>query len=254
MTAPLLQLQNIYKSYGDNPVLRDVSLQVSSGEVIVILGPSGCGKSTLLRCLNGLEDIQSGKMLFITPPSEKRWELAKASSKIGMVFQSYHLFPHMTVLENILLGPLKVQKRNKNEALKQAEQLLRKVGLLEKKDAYPRELSGGQQQRIAIVRTLCMNPEVILFDEVTAALDPEMVKEVLEVIMSLAKQGMTMLIVTHEMGFAKAVADRIIFMDEGEICETGDPTTFFHISTNRTCTTFLNQFFYIETVKGRDII
>ncbi len=138
-------------------------------------------------------------------------------------------FPHMTVLENILLGPLKVQKRNKNEALKQAEQLLRKVGLLEKKDAYPRELSGGQQQRIAIVRTLCMNPEVILFDEVTAALDPEMVKEVLEVIMSLAKQGMTMLIVTHEMGFAKAVADRIIFMDEGEICETGDPTTFFHI-------------------------
>lgn len=146
-----------------------------------------------------------------------------------MVFQSYHLFPHMTVLENILLGPLKVQKRNKNEALKQAEQLLRKVGLLEKKDAYPRELSGGQQQRIAIVRTLCMNPEVILFDEVTAALDPEMVKEVLEVIMSLAKQGMTMLIVTHEMGFAKAVADRIIFMDEGEICETGDPTTFSHL-------------------------
>ena len=133
MTAPLLQLQNIYKSYDDNPVLRDVSLQVSSGEVIVILGPSGCGKSTLLRCLNGLEDIQSGKMLFITPPSEKRWELAKTSSKIGMVFQSYHLFPHMTVLENILLGPLKVQKRNKNEALKQAEQLLRKVGLLEKK-------------------------------------------------------------------------------------------------------------------------
>ncbi|RAS93500.1 glutamine ABC transporter ATP-binding protein [Bacillus cereus] len=255
MTAPLLQLQSIYKSYGDNPVLRDVSLQVSSGEVIVILGPSGCGKSTLLRCLNGLEDIQSGKMLFHNAPLSKNdgnWQ--KLRQKIGMVFQSYHLFPHMTVLENILLGPLKVQKRNKNEALKQAEQLLRKVGLLEKKDAYPRELSGGQQQRIAIVRTLCMNPEVILFDEVTAALDPEMVKEVLEVIMNLAKQGMTMLIVTHEMGFAKAVADRIIFMDEGKICETGDPTTFFTSPQTERAQHFLNQFFYIETVKGRDII
>ena len=244
MTAPLLQLQNIYKSYGDNPVLRDVSLQVSSGEVIVILGPSGCGKSTLLRCLNGLEDIQSGKCFFITPPSEKRWELAKASSKIGMVFSKLSFISSHDCSRKYFTRSSKSTKRNKNEALKQAEQLLRKVGLLEKKDAYPRELSGGQQQRIAIVRTLCMNPEVILFDEVTAALDPEMVKEVLEVIMSLAKQGMTMLIVTHEMGFAKAVADRIIFMDEGEICETGDPTTFSHLHKQNVHNIFKSIFLY----------
>lgn len=255
MTAPLLELQNVSKSYDDQPVLKGIDLQVASGEVIVILGPSGCGKSTLLRCLNGLEEIQNGQMLFHNKPlpnNDASWQ--KLRQTIGMVFQSYHLFPHMTVLENILLGPVKVQKRNKAEVLKQAESLLEKVGLLEKKNAYPRQLSGGQQQRIAIVRTLCMNPELILFDEVTAALDPEMVKEVLDVMVGLAKQGMTMLIVTHEIGFARAVADRIIFMDEGKICETSDPQTFFTSPQTERAKRFLNQFFYIETVKGRDII
>ncbi|HWR29468.1 MAG TPA: amino acid ABC transporter ATP-binding protein, partial [Negativicutes bacterium] len=207
----LLEIQELHKEYDGVKVLDGISLNVHSGEVVVVLGPSGCGKSTLLRCLNGLESIQGGDIKFheYSIVGEKAdWQ--KIRQKIGMLFQNYDLFPHMTVLENILLGPTKVQNREREEAQRQAEQLLERVGLLDRKDAWPRQLSGGQKQRIAIVRALCMNPEIMLFDEVTAALDPEMVREVLDVILGLAKQGMTMVIVTHEMGFAQAVADRIV--------------------------------------------
>lgn len=224
----LLDIQGLTKQFGDRKVLEGIDLQVKRGEVIVVLGPSGCGKSTLLRCLNGLESIQGGSISYggrnLTGP-DTDWR--EVRQHIGMVFQSYELFPHMTVIDNILLGPLKVQKRDKKEALLQAEQLLDRVGLLDRKLAYPRELSGGQKQRIAIVRALCMNPDMMLFDEVTASLDPEMVREVLDVIRGLAKQGMTMVIVTHEMGFAKSVGDRIVFMDQGRIREIASPEQFF---------------------------
>ncbi|WNS40952.1 amino acid ABC transporter ATP-binding protein [Paenibacillus sp. MMS20-IR301] len=231
----LLEIKDLQKSFGDRLVLDGIDLQVSRGEVTVILGPSGCGKSTLLRCLNGLEPVQGGKIGYrgqdLARPDTDWREIRQ---HIGMVFQNYELFPHMTVLDNILLGPLKVQKREAKEAQQQAEQLLDRVGLLDRKDAYPRQLSGGQKQRIAIVRALCMNPEIMLFDEVTASLDPEMVREVLDVILGLAGQGMTMIIVTHEMGFAKSVGDRIVFMDQGRICETAEPQQFFtHPSTER---------------------
>ena len=215
------------------------------GVHVKYIGPSGCGKSTLLRCLNGLEKIQGGDIKFKdTSLTDKNANWQEIHEKIGMVFQNYELFPHMTVIENILLGPLKVQKRDKAEALAQAEQLLERVGLLDRKDSYPRQLSGGQKQRIAIVRALCMNPEIILFDEVTASLDPEMVREVLDVILGLAKQGMTMVIVTHEMGFAKSVADRIIFMDNGEICEESKPNEFFTNPKTERAKHFLNIFQY----------
>ncbi|SEF69274.1 amino acid ABC transporter ATP-binding protein [Paenibacillus sp. UNC499MF] len=253
MGEALLQLRQVEKSFDGHRVLKSIDLDVAPGEVVVILGPSGCGKSTLLRCLNGLEPIQGGTLLFKgEDPSAGKVPWRAARQKIGMVFQSYHLFPHMTVLDNILLGPLKVQKRSRREAAADAEKLLARVGLLDKKNAYPRQLSGGQQQRIAIVRALCMQPEVMLFDEVTAALDPEMVKEVLEVMLDLAREGMTMLIVTHEMRFAQAVADRIVFMDEGEIRETGTPDTFFNSPQSGRAKQFLNQFFELETGKGRE--
>lgn len=242
----LLKVQDLYKEFDNKEILKGVSLELHKGEVMVILGPSGCGKSTLLRCLNGLENIKGGDIEFkdsSVTAKNTNWQAIR--EKIGMVFQSYDLFPHMTVIENILLGPLKVQKRNKAEALAQAEQLLERVGLLDRKDAYPRQLSGGQKQRIAIVRALCMNPEIMLFDEVTASLDPEMVREVLEVILSLAKQGMTMVIVTHEMGFAESVADRIIFMDEGKICEaSSNPKEFFTTPSTERAKQFLNIFQY----------
>ncbi|MEY9094192.1 amino acid ABC transporter ATP-binding protein [Paenibacillus sp. RC84] len=253
MGEALLQLRQVEKSFDGHRVLKRIDLDVALGEVVVILGPSGCGKSTLLRCLNGLEPIQGGTLLFKGEDlnaGKVPWRVTR--QKIGMVFQSYHLFPHMTVLDNILLGPLKVQKRSRREAAADAEKLLARVGLLDKKNAYPRQLSGGQQQRIAIVRALCMRPEVMLFDEVTAALDPEMVKEVLEVMLDLAREGMTMLIVTHEMRFARAVADRIIFMDEGEIREIAPPDTFFSSPQSGRAKHFLNQFFEMETGKGRE--
>ncbi len=241
----MLKISNLVKEYDNTEVLKNINLEIDKGEVLVILGPSGCGKSTLLRCINGLEKISKGTIRFDKygqVEKDAKWE--EVRQHIGMVFQSYELFPHMSVIDNILLAPTKVQKREKTEVLKQAEELLTKVGLLEKKDAFPRQLSGGQKQRIAIVRALCMNPEIMLFDEVTAALDPEMVREVLDAILSLAKSGMTMVIVTHEMDFARAVADRIIFMDKGEICEEGNPEDFFTNPKTERAKNFLNIFKY----------
>ncbi|MCE5220616.1 MAG: amino acid ABC transporter ATP-binding protein [Clostridium sp.] len=241
----LLEIQDVHKKYEEKEILKGINLSIHKGEVLVILGPSGCGKSTFLRCLNGLEKIQGGDIKFKDQSfTDKNANSRKIHEEIGMVFQNYELFPHMTVIENILLGPLKVQKRDKAEALAEAEKLLDRVGLLDRKDSYPRQLSGGQKQRIAIVRALCMNPEIILFDEVTASLDPEMVREVLDVILGLAKQGMTMVIVTHEMGFAQSVADRIIFMDGGQICEESKPDEFFTNPKTERAKHFLNIFQY----------
>lgn len=247
----LIELSGFSKKFGETAVLQGIDLQVREGEVVVILGPSGCGKSTLLRCLNGLESGHAGSLRFAGKTLGVDADWRKVRQQIGMVFQSYHLFPHMTVLENILLGPIRVQKRLATEARQQAQALLARVGLTDKRDAYPRELSGGQQQRIAIVRALCMNPQVMLFDEVTAALDPEMVKEVLEVILDLAEGGMTMLIVTHEMAFAKAVADRILFMDRGRIAEQNDPETFFSAPQTARAQQFLERFSYVENMPKR---
>lgn len=241
---PILQIKELSKSYDNgSPIIHNLSLTVEKGEVLVILGPSGCGKSTLLRCINGLEEIQSGQILLNGDSilADKK-TLHLIRQKIGMVFQSYDLFPHMTVLDNILLGPLKAQKRKKEEVEQQAKLLLTRVGLADKINAYPRQLSGGQKQRVAIVRALCMNPEIMLFDEVTAALDPEMVREVLDVMLELAKSGMTMVIVTHEMEFAKLAADRVIFMDEGIIVEENTPDTFFNSPETKRAKKFLNIF------------
>ncbi len=241
----LLKISDLHKEFDHKEILKGVSFELHRGEVLVILGPSGCGKSTLLRCINGLEKIQAGDIIFNDASlTQDNTNWPDIRGKIGMVFQNYDLFPHMTVIDNILLGPLKVQKREKKEALEQAEDLLARVGLLDRKDAFPRQLSGGQKQRIAIVRALCMNPEIILFDEVTASLDPEVVREVLDVILGLAKQGMTMVIVTHEMGFAHSVADRIIFMDEGKICEIAEPDVFFTNPQTERAQHFLNIFQY----------
>ncbi len=243
MSETILKLNHVTKSYDQNVILSDLSLEVKKGEVVVILGPSGCGKSTLLRCMNGLEKIQEGD-IFLDGEliSHQSRQMPLMRQKIGMVFQSYELFPHMDVLHNLILGPTKAQGRNKAEVIKEAETLLARVGLLDKKKAYPRQLSGGQKQRVAIVRALCMKPEILLFDEVTAALDPEMVREVLDVILSLAKEGSTMLIVTHEMEFARAIADRIIFLDEGKIIEEADPETFFTNPKTKRAKQFLNLF------------
>lgn len=225
---PKLSIRNLQKQYGDNVILRGVDIEVFSQEVIVIIGPSGSGKSTLLRCINGLESINGGEILIddqkidFTPKV-----LQQVRQRIGMVFQSYNLFPHLTVMENLLLAPLKVQKRTKNEVLPQALALLDQVGLKDKADSYPSQLSGGQQQRVAIARSLVINPEVLLFDEVTSALDPERVRDVLDVMKDLAARGTTMLIVTHEMGFGREVGDRIIFMDQGVIVEQGLPEQLF---------------------------
>jgi polar amino acid transport system ATP-binding protein len=244
--SELLKVTHLHKEFGNNVVLKDINLSVKRGEVVVIIGPSGCGKSTFLRCLNGLEEIQGGIITVDGLPVEAdKRDITKLRQKIGMVFQSYELFPHKTVIENIILAPTKVQKRNKEEVTKEAIELLDKVGLSDKKDYYPRQLSGGQKQRVAIVRALVMHPEIILFDEVTAALDPEMVHEVLETMIKLAKSGRTMLIVTHEMSFAEAVADRILFFDNGEIVEeTEDVKGFFKEPVTDRAKKFLRTFEY----------
>ncbi|UQZ89876.1 glutamine ABC transporter ATP-binding protein [Deltaproteobacteria bacterium Smac51] len=246
----VLNIIDLHKRYGQLEVLHGVSLEVKKGQVLVVVGPSGCGKSTLLRCINGLEPIDSGNIELnggsITD-GKTRWNLVR--QKIGMVFQSYDLFPHMTVMENILLGPLKAQGRNRAEVEHEAEELLERVGLLDRRDSWPGQLSGGQKQRVAIVRALCMQPEIMLFDEVTASLDPEMVREVLDVMLELARRGMTMIIVTHEMAFAKAVADRVIFMDAGVIVESAPPDQFFENPASERARKFLNIFQFTGVTK-----
>ena len=251
MKQELIKIDSVVKDFGDNRVLDGLSLSVREGEVVVIVGPSGCGKSTLLRCINGLEPIQGGKITFRGQKVDgNSRSIVGIRQKVGMVFQNYELFPHMTILENIVLSPVLVQKRSRKEVEEEAMQLLSRVGLEEKRDSFPRELSGGQKQRVAIVRALCMHPEVLLFDEVTAALDPEMVREVLDVMLTLARQGRTMVIVTHEMSFAKAVADRVVFIDGGSIVEEGSPEEFFeHPGTDR-AKRFLNTFTYEKVEKG----
>ena len=243
MSEIILELRDIRKSFGSNAILKGLSLSVQKGEVVVILGSSGCGKSTLLRCINGLESIQSGDILLggqSILSQKKDFHLVR--QKIGMVFQSYELFPHLDVLQNLILGPIKAQGRKKDEVIKEAENLLERVGLADKKHSFARQLSGGQKQRVAIVRSLLMHPEIILFDEVTASLDPEMVREVLELINDLAEEGRTMLIVTHEMQFARAIADRIIFMDKGGILEENTAQQFFSQPKTQRAQEFLNVF------------
>ncbi|KYQ82822.1 glutamine ABC transporter ATP-binding protein [Acinetobacter sp. NRRL B-65365] len=237
----LLSIQHVQKFYKQSHILHGIDLEVQQGEVVVILGPSGCGKSTLLRCINGLEPIQEGEIYLQgigKLGQDLPWDSVR--QQIGMVFQNYELFKHMNVIDNILLGPLKAQKRQRAEVEQLADQLMQRVGLLDRKYDYPSNLSGGQKQRIAIVRALVMKPKVILLDEITAALDPEMVREVLDVVLKLAQEGMTMLIVTHEMGFARKVADRIIFMDKGRIIEQSEPEAFFQHPQTERAKTFLN--------------
>lgn len=251
MAEELLKIEHLTKKFEDNMILDDVSLTVHRGEVIVVVGPSGCGKSTMLRCINALEPIQGGTIEIDGQQiSQKSKNLTELRQKVGMVFQSYELFPHLTVLNNILLAPTKVQKREKEEVKKEAMDLLDRVGLKEKADSFPRQLSGGQKQRVAIVRALCMHPEILLFDEVTAALDPEMVREVLDVMLQLAQQGKTMIIVTHEMQFARAIADRVIFLEGGKIVEDADPDTFFDHPQTERAKQFLNVFTF-ENVKHK---
>ena len=246
MENALLEIKNLKKAYGEHIVLDGLDLAVNKGEVVVVIGPSGCGKSTLLRCVNALEDIQGGEVLLDGEPVRRgSKDISRLRQKIGMVFQSYDLFPHKSILENILLAPMKVQKRQRAEAEKEALELLDRVGLADRRDDYPRQLSGGQKQRVAIVRALIMHPEILLLDEITAALDPEMVHEVLQVVLGLAKSGSTMLIVTHEMAFARAIADRVIFLEDGHIVEESrDPKAFFDEPATERARQFLRTFEY----------
>ena len=223
-----IEFKKVNKWFGKLHVLRDVSLCVEPGQVVVVCGPSGSGKSTLIRCINKLESIQSGEIVVNELPlSDPALNLSRLRAEVGMVFQSFNLYPHMTALENIMLAPLKVKQLQHSEALKIALGLLERVGIPDKAGAYPANLSGGQQQRVAIARALAMQPKIMLFDEPTSALDPEMINEVLEVMTDLAREGMTMMVVTHEMGFARRVAHRVIFMDEGQVIEEGSPESFF---------------------------
>ena len=245
MAQTLLEIRNLNKAFGDNQVLKNISLTIAQGEVVVIVGPSGCGKSTLLRCINGLDAIDSGEILLDgqTISGQKR-ALHLVRQRIGMVFQSYDLFPHMDVMSNLLLGPTKALGRARREVEQEAEAFLTRVGLLEKAHAMPAQLSGGQKQRVALVRAMLMHPEMLLLDEITAALDPEMVREVLNVVLDLARDGVTMAIVTHEMRFAEAVADRVVFLEGGNILEQAAPEVFFHHPSTERAKQFLDTFEY----------
>lgn len=238
----MIEIKNLNKKFGNNHVLKGINTNISKGEVVVIIGPSGSGKSTFLRCLNKLEEINDGNIIFEgTDITDKNIDISIFRQKMGMVFQHFNLFPHLTVLENITIAPIKVKKVEKDVIEKEAINLLKLVGLEDKANSYPSSLSGGQKQRIAIVRALAMNPDVMLFDEPTSALDPEMVGDVLEVMKNLAKNGMTMVVVTHEMGFAKEVASRVIFMDSGNICEDSTPKEIFENPKNPRTIEFLSK-------------
>jgi len=224
----MITFSNVNKWFGDLHVLRDINLSVGAGEVMVVCGPSGSGKSTLIRCINRLEQIQKGELIVDNMNvHDRKTNMTQLRAEIGFIFQQFNLYPHMTALGNITLAPMKVRKLKKEEAEKLGREILERVGLSDKVDSYPAQLSGGQQQRVAIARGLCMRPKIMLFDEPTSALDPEMIQEVLDVMVNLAKEGMTMIVVTHEMGFAREVAKRILFMDEGQIVEVAPPNEFF---------------------------
>ncbi|MGF6603579.1 glutamate transport system ATP-binding protein [Paraburkholderia sp. GAS448] len=240
--ASLVSVRGVNKYFGSRQVLFDINLDVGEGEVTVIIGPSGSGKSTLCRCINRLETISSGEISIggVLQPQEGR-ALARFRSEVGMVFQSFNLFAHMTVLQNLTIAPMKVLRQSREQAEAKARELLRRVGIADKEDAYPSQLSGGQQQRAALARSLAMNPKVILFDEPTSALDPEMIKEVLAVMTDLAKSRMTMVVVTHEMGFARKAADRVVFMDEGRVIEEAEPETFFNAPESARARDFLSK-------------
>lgn len=237
----MIKMIDVYKSFGKNEVLKGINLHVERGEVVVIIGPSGSGKSTVLRCMNYLEEPTSGDVIVDGMNLNVKENINNVRDEVGMVFQRFNLFPHMTVLDNITLAPQKIRKMSKEEAEKIALELLAKVGLQDKADSYPQQLSGGQQQRVAIARALAMKPKVMLFDEPTSALDPEMVSEVLDVMKNLAKEGMTMVVVTHEMGFAKEVGTRVLFVDEGKILEEGTPKDVFEHPTNERTQLFLSK-------------
>ena len=239
---PMIEMKNVSKWYGAFQVLADCSTQVEKGEVIVVCGPSGSGKSTLIKCVNGLEPFQQGEVRVIgISVGDPKTDLPKLRAHVGMVFQHFELFPHMSITENLVIAQIKVLGRGKDEARERGLKLLDRVGLRAQADKFPGQLSGGQQQRVAIARSLCMNPKVMLFDEPTSALDPEMIKEVLEVMIELARTGMTMLCVTHEMGFARQVANRVIFMDQGQIIEMNEPNAFFSNPQHERTKLFLSQ-------------
>lgn len=238
----MIRVHNLQKQFGENHVLRGISCRIAANEVVCVIGPSGSGKSTFLRCINALETLSGGEIeVNGFAVHDQKTDLNKMRESVGMVFQRFNLFPHMTVLENIIMAPVSVKKRPRAEAIAQAEQLLHKVGLLDKIDAYPNSLSGGQQQRVAIARALAMEPKIMLFDEPTSALDPELVGEVLTVMKSLAHEGMTMVVVTHEMGFAREVADRVLFIDQGIIQEEGAPQQIFSHPANPRTQAFLSK-------------
>jgi polar amino acid transport system ATP-binding protein len=238
----MVEFRNVNKWFGSLHVLKDINLQIAAGEVVVVCGPSGSGKSTLIRCINRLEQIQSGEIIVDGLALDDRIrDLAKLRANVGMVFQSFNLYPHMTVLRNITLAPMKVKGLSAGQAEQIAMQLLKRVGIPDKADAYPANLSGGQQQRVAIARALAMQPKIMLFDEPTSALDPEMINEVLEVMADLAREGMTMIVVTHEMGFARRVAHRVVFMDEGRIIEVAEPQKFFAAAESERARQFLGK-------------
>jgi polar amino acid transport system ATP-binding protein len=239
--TPIIKVANISKTFGTIEALKDVSLDVEKGEVVVIIGPSGSGKSTFLRCINRLEEFDSGSIVVDGIPLDSAQNINAVRAEVGMVFQQFNLFPHLKVLENITLAQKVIRKRPKEEAIKIARDLLVKVGIPEKEKAFPGQLSGGQQQRVAIARALAMNPKIMLFDEPTSALDPEMIQEVLDVMLQLAREGMTMVVVSHEMGFARAAAHRVILMDEGQIVEQGSPDVLFNHPTNERTKAFLSH-------------